>query len=128
MGVLCGVFIGVGLNDPGHPESDTRAVSGDAVAAAVSSKYEITSIEGTDALTTKASITLLGGSNSGNIDALTERLCTPVDTNSYEFTGVANGQEIRFRAGFEDCRHPDPQIVITSTPGQAVSPDDLKRD
>ena len=56
-------------------------------------------------------------------------VCQPVTTESPEYTGVVDGQQISFKVGVEGCRSntPDVQIIITATPGTPLTPDQLRK-
>lgn len=56
-------------------------------------------------------------------------VCQSVTTESPEYTGVAEGRQISFKVGVEDCRSntPDIQIIITATPETRLTPDQLRK-
>lgn len=115
-----------------HEGSDDRELHRDAIVAAVSAKYDIESIRGLDQIDDLSDDKwmwnkIFGSEKAPTRDETVDRLCSPISPDSYELTGVTNGQEIKFRIGFDDCRKPDPQIIITSTPDQAMTPSDLER-
>lgn len=56
-------------------------------------------------------------------------VCQSVTTESPEYTGVAEGRQISFKVGVEDCRSsvPDVQIIVTATPETRLTPDQLRK-
>lgn len=119
------------VTDPGHPGRDDCVIHAEAIASAISEKYRLDQITGADDIQASGRDTSEQGSGARlHSDEMTEhieRLCSPVGPESYELVGVADGQEIRFRAGFTDCANPDPEIIIVSAPNSAVTPADLER-
>lgn len=81
------------------------------VTEAISDHYRITSIEDDEGRVTK------------------ESLCKPVSSESPEYTGVAKGQQIRFKAGSTNCEsdNPDIRIIVTDTPGSTLDAENLRR-
>lgn len=101
--VLCVGLLGVAMNQAVlHP---------DRVNAAVSERYSITSVEG----------------RAGTPQA--EQLCAPVSTDSPEYVGVADGQEIRFKVGSANCASEQPKVtvIVTHTPGQMINAENLRK-
>lgn len=97
-------------------ESGGRVLEG-RVQEVISDQYRITSIE--------------ASTNDGQRKPKSREtgLCAPVTPNSPEYVGVADGQQIRFKAGSTNCTsaHPKVTIIVTHTPGRALSADDLRK-
>lgn len=100
----------------------SQGISDDAVVKAITEDYKIESITGTDALME---------SDEGNlipVGSAIDRLRAPVSPKSPQLTGVADGQQISFKVGFTDCEEdPTPEIIVTDSPDQDITADDLKR-
>ena len=135
LAATCGIF-SITLfhgyaTDPGHPGRDDRAIHAEAIASAISEKYRLDQITGADDIQASGRDTpeQVSGArlHSDEMFERIERLCSPVGPESYELVGIADGQEIHFRAGFTDCANPDPEIIIVSAPNSAVTPADLER-
>lgn len=92
-------------------EDGGRELDASSVNDAISEQYRITSIEPAADEPTAA------------------QMCEPVSTKSAEYIGVADGQQIRFKAGSTNCTsdNPDITIIVTDTPGAALSADDLRK-
>jgi hypothetical protein len=88
-----------------------KVLSEERVTEVISDYYRITSIEDYEGLVTK------------------ESLCKPVSSESPEYTGVAKGQQIRFKAGSTNCEsdNPDIRIIVTDTPGSTPDAENLRR-
>lgn len=127
--VLGLVGVGAGLahivsngSPPTAEGAEPERLHADALYATISNSYEITGIE-------------FAGNNGGRDhdtgEAIpkSEELCAPVSTRSPEFTGIARGQQISFKVGITDCRSDDPtaDIIVTKTPGQAISAKSLEK-
>lgn len=95
---------------------DDREFHPTAVGEAVSDRYTIETIHGLDDL-----------EDSVWIDETINSVCHTVSTESPELTGIADGQQISFKVGIRDChaKNPVADIIITKTPGPAISADDL---
>lgn len=113
------VFCGFGLTLPiigllmvmNGSKADGKELDASSVNDAISEQYRITSIEPAADEPTAA------------------QLCEPVSTKSAEYIGVADGQQIRFKVGSPNCTgdNPDITIIVTDTPGAALSADDLRK-
>lgn len=103
--ICCGL---IGADNGGMAVDDSR------VEAAISERYRITSVEA-----------VIDEGERGPTGA---QLCEAVSTKSPEYIGVAEGQQIRFKAGSTNCTsdNPDITIIVTDTPGAALSADDLR--
>lgn len=88
-----------------------KALDEQRVTEVISDHYRITSIENYEGQATK------------------ELLCKPVSQKSPEYTGIAKGQQIRFKAGSTNCESKDPDItiIITDAPGAALDTESLRR-
>lgn len=135
LAATCGIpsitFLHGHVTDPGHPGRDDRVIHAEVIPSAISEKYRLDQITGADDIQASgrdASEQVSGARlHSDEMTEHIERLCSPVGPESYELVGIADGQEIRFRAGFTDCANPDPEIIIVSAPNSAVTPADLER-
>ena len=119
-GILAGGAVAVGLlvggitmladATKGEPFR-VEALNEKRVTEVISDHYRITSIEDYEGLVTK------------------ESLCKPVSSESPEYTGVAKGQQIRFKAGSTNCEsdNPDIRIIVTDTPGSTLDAENLRR-
>lgn len=74
------------------------SVNTSAVAAMVEDRYELSSVEPSAPLSSK------------NV----ERTCQGVHGDSPWYTGVADGQVVKFRVGIADCDDPDVEIEVVS--------------
>jgi hypothetical protein len=114
------------VTDTGHSGADDRVIHGEIIASAISSKYELDQITGTEDIETVAGEDP-SPERTAQLSEHIERLCAPASPKSFELAGVTSGHEVRFRVGFEDCDDPDPEIIIISAPDQAMTPKDLER-
>lgn len=96
-------------------EGGGRELDASSVNEAISEQYRITSIE--------------PAAEENEDEPTAAQLCEPVSTKSAEYIGVADGQQIRFKAGSTNCTsdNPDITIIVTDTPGAALSADDLRK-
>lgn len=103
-------FLMAGLNVSGN---DGLLLDDDRVETVISERYRITSVEA-------------AAESDGPTAA---QLCKAVSTKSPEYIGIADGQQIRFKAGSTNCESDDPDItiIVTDTPGAALSADDLRK-
>lgn len=106
------IVVTIGLAGEG---AHARVLDENRVADAISDQYRITSIE-------------FANEDEQRQPRKTE-LCTSVTPDSPEYVGVADGQQIRFKAGSTNCTSPHPKvtIIVTHTPGTALSADDLRK-
>lgn len=105
-----------------HADRTVPETHYDALAAALEDTYDLEAIEFSDSKGTHVFST-------GERVPYSEDLCEPVSTNSPEYTGITDGQQISFKVGVPDCRAetPDVQIVVTKTPGIPLTADDLRK-
>lgn len=98
----------------GENESDGKEINAERVNETIEAQYRITSIEA-------------ASESDGPTEA---QFCEAVSTKSPEYIGVAGGQQIRFKAGSTNCESKDPDItiIVTGTPGAALTADDLRKD
>lgn len=101
-----GLVLVAEASEDGGKELDASSVND-----AISEQYRITSIE------------------PAADEPTAVQLCEPVSTKSAEYIGVADGQQIRFKVGSPNCTgdNPDITIIVTDTPGAALSADDLRK-
>lgn len=115
VGLLIALFGGYTMGGFGmyqvasHEGSDTREIDEDALIAAIEDRYTIETIRGIEGIDD------VGG------------LCSPVSPDSPELTGVTDGQQISFKVGTPHCQEPVARIIVTETPGQAITADQLEQ-
>lgn len=97
----------------GESESDGKELNADRVNEVIEAQYRITSSEA-------------AAEGDGPPAA---QFCEAVSTKSPEYIGIVEGQQIRFKAGSTNCESEDPDIaiIVTDTPGAALSADDLRK-
>lgn len=114
---LAGVaFGGIGAGVVvGESESDGKELNADRVTEVIGEQYRITSIEAV--------------ADDDEDEPTAAQLCEPVSPKSPEYIGVADGQQIRFKAGSTNCTSNTPNItiIVTETPGAALNADDLRK-
>lgn len=117
------VFSTINLFDP--VKTDDRQIHAQAIEQAVTNTYDINTLQGVDDLVEVKKNPF----GTQGPDELLDQLCTEVSPDSPELTGVTKGQQISFKVGVPDCRaeRPSAQIIITKTPGQAISARDLEK-
>lgn len=112
-----------GLNILEHKESDDTNTHYDVLITAIEDTYDLEAIEYTD-----PDGTPVLGTDERVPD--TDALCQPANTNSPQYTGITDGQQVSFKVGVPDCRaeNPDIQIVVTKTPGTPLTADQLRKE
>lgn len=97
-------------------DNEVLALDQNRVTEVISEQYRLTSIE--------------PAAKEGRRGPTQADLCAPVSPESPEYVGVVDGQQIRFKAGSTNCTRADPDvtIIVTHTPGTALSADDLRKD
>lgn len=93
----------------------TRVTDHEAVAASVSSRYEISDVSPEDR------------GIFSDFDNEDGTLCAPVSLDSPVYRGVADGRVITFAVGFRDCDDPEPEILVVTAPDDSVTPSSLER-
>lgn len=114
--VMCVALVGGALGVLAIDSQDKTDLEATRVSEVISNQYRITSVKPV-------------ADEDENKPTATQ-LCAPLSTDSPEYAGVADGQQIRFKAGSTNCTSdtPDVTIIITHTPGHTLNPDDLRQD
>jgi len=105
------------LNQP----RDERVVDHEVLAELITERYELDAVSPADPLGEYPS--------NRETSAQVTALCAPLSTESLEMKGITGGQQITFKVAVADCKAEKPvaEIVVTDTPGQPISAEDLER-